>query len=94
MPNYLQSFTFPSRSEVHTHNTRRKNNLDTKRTRTVMATKCLRHAIPELINKTEKCIIEKVSTHSFQGFKWYTKQRFVDCYRWECLIDNCYVCQS
>ena len=34
--------------------------------------KCIRHLLPEIVNKTQSCITGKVSTHSFNDFHIYT----------------------
>ena len=49
--------------------------------------------LPDILSKTATCIIEKVETHSFQGFSNYVKQHFIKDYKEKCYIDNCYVCQ-
>ena len=33
--------------------------------------------LPDILSKTATCIIEKVETHSFQGFSNYVKQHFI-----------------
>ena len=92
LPLFLQSFQFALRSDFHNYNTRQKNMLNKHETRTVLAEKCLRHSIPLIINETDELILEKIFTHSYQGFTWYVKQKMIDSYTVECFVENCYIC--
>ncbi len=44
------------------------------------------------INSTPLIIIEKIDTHSLQGFAGYTKQYLLQSYQELCTIVNCYIC--
>ena len=94
LPHYLQSMKLSKRSEVHRYNTRHRNDLDIQRTNTKLADKCLRYAVQTTINNTEANILDKIATHSPQGFAWYIKQQYIKAYQEKCYIENCYVCQS
>ena len=55
--------------------------MDTIYTRTQIAAKCLRPQFPSLLNDTQDIIINKLYTHSIEGFSffyqavlWYTTQ--------------------
>ena len=52
----------------------------------------LRYVIVKTINDSSRSIIEKVNTHSFNGFTSYAKKYFLSNYHTECTINNCYVC--
>ena len=53
--------------------------------------KCIRHYPPTVINKLEADILNKISTHSFQGFAFYIKRTMINKYQTECDVRNCYV---
>ena len=56
----------------------------------------LRYCLIKQLNR-EKCsilITIKVHTHSFQGYKWYLKNKTIDVYSCNCNIFECYVCQN
>ena len=94
LPNYFQSFGFAIRSDIHEYNTRNKNALETIETNTKLASNCIRHAIPKIINNTQVEVIENISTHSLDGFTWYIKQKFINSYEADCTVPNCYICQN
>ena len=53
------------------------------------------HLLPETVNKTQSCITEKVSTHSFNGFSTYIyKKHLLGNYSEHCHKENCYFCHK
>ena len=61
--------------------------------RTVNAGNSLRCLLPRLINQCNNNIIDKVSTHSLNGFKIYVKNFFISEYiNEECIAPDCYFC--
>ena len=67
--------------------------LKTPTVHTCVAERCVRFMLPKTINDADPSIIEKVYTHSFQGFTNYVKMIKFDSYATNCLITNCYICQ-
>ena len=63
-------------------------------TRTINATRCLRHHLPKCLGKTTDLITDKVSTHSYFGFSHYIKRYLIDKYPSTCIIEDCYVCNN
>ena len=63
-------------------------------TRTDIGRKCIRHLLPEIVNKTQSCITEKVSTHSLNGFSTYIKKHMISNYSEHGHIENCYICHK
>ena len=53
--------------------------------------KCIRHLLPEIVNKTKSCITDKVSTHSFNGFSTSIYKHMIINYLEHCHIENCYI---
>ena len=86
LPEYLLSFDFISRSNIHGHDTRASCKLITPKTRTKMADKCIRMMIPKIINNTSFLVLQKIYTHSYQGFIWYVKQSILSDYSYDCTI--------
>ena len=92
LPVYFCSFNLTPQSQVHQYNTRSNNNISSTVTRTSYARKCLRHYLPILINSLPNNVIDKVRTHSYEGFSIYVKKFFISSYVTECCLLNCYTC--
>ena len=60
--------------KLHAYNTRSNTVLTTPRSNLYGTEKCVRHHLPHLINDTDRNIIEKVDTHSYNGFGAYVKK--------------------
>ena len=54
----------------------------------------IRFSLPILLRNTPPPIKEKVSTHSYDGFKSYVKKYLINRYKEHCNIKNCYVCSE
>ena len=92
LPAYFSDYRIRSQHEVHNHNTRYNSQIARPITRIQAARYCLRNHISVVINSMPRNVIEKVHTHSYQGFAWYTKKYMIDGYSSECVIINCYIC--
>ncbi len=44
------------------------------------------------INTTPNCILDKIETHSLQGYTGYFKKITLESYQIDCLIPHCYIC--
>ena len=73
---YFLSFQCVPRSSVYDHDTRGASRIDTLYTRTHMAAKCIRSHLPVLLNDTPAIIINKIDTHSIQGFSFFIKRYY------------------
>ena len=95
LPLYFNEM-FTKTSDQHNHGTRQQSAqiLYKYPTRTDIGRKCIRHLLPEIVNKTQSCITEKVSTHSFNGFSTYIKKHMISNYSEHCHIENCYICHK
>ncbi len=51
-----------------------------------------RHNLPKTINTTPNCILDKIETHSLQGYAGYFKRITLESYQIDCLIPHCYIC--
>ncbi len=45
------------------------------------AKKCIRYNLPKIINNTPAIILEKIHTHSLNGFASYIKHTFLQSYQ-------------
>ena len=54
----------------------------------------IRYSLPNLINETSSNIIDKVYTHSVNGFRRYVKKCMIQKYSDTCHIINCYICNQ
>ena len=92
LPTYLLNLPFQYNYETHGHNTRTRNQIHRDKVAHAFAVRSIRHNLPLVVNDTSPEILEKINTHSLQGFAGYTKYRFLDRYNEECEIVNCYIC--
>ena len=90
LPEYLLSFDFISKSDIHSHDTRASCELITPKFRTKMADKCIRMMLPKIINNTSFLVLQKIYIH--QGFIWYIKKSLLSDYSYDCTIQDCFVC--
>ena len=94
LPSYFQEFCLERGSDVHTYNTRYRNQMKKTKTKHIFADRCIRSHLPVLINATNLNIISKINTHSLTGFCNYIKISLLQDYVMECNITNCYVCSQ
>ena len=94
LPEYFQHFPLNYIYEVHDHFTRAQNEFHIRRTSHEFAKKSLRYLLPNTLNNTPNNIMDKVHTHSQQGYTTYIKNIYLNTYQRTCLIRNCYVCNG
>ena len=60
----------------------------------ISSAKCLRYKIPKLLSLNHLTLdaINKIKTHSLEGFVNYSKQIIINRYNSICDIVNCYIC--
>ena len=71
-------------------------NIQIKQTNTIYCRLCIRHTIPQLLQKNflSQIAMEKSKTHSYQGFVNYSKKYIISKYDLECNINKCYICKK
>ena len=94
LPNFFQSFSLQPRSLIHQYNTRIKTQLNVNKTKRKFAENCVRNQIALIVNKTQSNILDKIDTHSLEGYCNYIKYSYLNTYTELCSIKNCYVCQN
>ena len=93
LPRYFLNYEIMPQSQRHQHNTRLQSLIALPpKTRIQTAKYCLRNHIHIIINSVPKVIIEKVNTHSYNGFSSYVKNAFLSSYSLQCSIESCYIC--
>ena len=85
---------FKLNSRMHSHETRQKNYIHIAGTRTISAKQCIRQYIPTVLTSIPTLVSDKITTHSYAGFSRYAKQYFIQLYKYECVISNCYICSN
>ena len=94
LPKYFLSFQCVPRSSIHDHDTRGAEQVDTIYTRTHMAAKCIRSHLPVILNDTPAIIINKINTHSIQGFSFFIKRYYLSQYTTQCQLRGCFTCDN
>ena len=94
VPVYFTNYHALSQLEIHGRDTRYNDRILYNITRTRIQQNCLRNYIPEIISSMPPNILEKIHTHSYQGFSNYVKQFLIGKYSTECNIPNCYICEN
>ena len=85
---------FKLKSRMHSYETRHKNYIHIAGTRTTSAKQCIRQYIPTVLTSISTLVSDKITTHSYAGFSRYAKQYFIQLYKYECVISNCYICSN
>jgi hypothetical protein len=92
LPEYFKTETFLQyQQETHAYNTRNTSFL-TPRTKYKLTENSLRFQLPIELNKKEKNILDKITTHSPIGFSYYVKNYLINKYEANCSIDQCHIC--
>ena len=94
LPRYFLKFKIEIQHQTHEHDNRDKNRRRVPVPRLFMSRHCIRNHISTVINCTDTCIIEKIYTHSLQGYSKYIKKHILSNYSEECNIENCYSCNQ
>ncbi len=92
LPHYLNNIPLLPNIDTHDNATRTQTNIHQTRTNHEYAKICIRHNLPKTINTTPNCILNKIETHSLQGYAGYFKNITLESYQIDCLIPHCYIC--
>ena len=76
----------------HAYNTRHYTEPRLPMPRTSSAEKAMRYIVPRIIIATPLCIIDKIHTHSLNGYCQYIKRIMYGKYTDICSIQDCYIC--
>ena len=93
LPFYISNI-FSDFSVGHSYNLRTEYILNEHGSNKPSGDKWIRHYLPSVINKSKPDILDKISTHTIQGFAFYIKRTIICSYRVECIVRNCYICNN
>ena len=71
LPAYFIKMSSLLQPVIYHHNIRQKINYSIARVKHVFAKKCMRFCIPDILNKSNSIITDKINTHSRKGFTIY-----------------------
>ncbi len=91
---YLYALLFHPKSKTHNHDTHRKHNIHHPRGKHVFAKICIRFDMPRIVNKNSNSILNKINSHSLQGYTRYTKAHLLQSYKENCTKVDCYICNK
>ena len=92
LPYYFQSINLLSHSDEHKYPTRNRYLLKLPLIKHEFSKRLLHYQISDLFNSAPSCIIEKIVTHSQEGFCNYIKQHMLTMYPIVCSNKNCHIC--
>ena len=73
LPTYFCELTYTPRSDIHDYDTRYADLIDIESTRTVMAEKCIRVHLGNVMNDIPNIIMEKINTHISSKYVPHTR---------------------
>ena len=91
LPVYILNM-FTESIRDHRYNLRTRGPLELVNFSTASGEKCLRCYLPNLINNSSPQILDKINTHSYEGFSFFIKRTKLNNYRIEWTVPNCYIC--
>ena len=80
VPKYFKHSFFVTNEAIRGRYTRNRSSISIPRVRHTFAKNIIRHSIPNVINNTDRNIIGKLHTHSFDSFAKYAKKMFIAKY--------------
>ncbi len=86
LPCYLSKLPFIWNTIIHGYYTRINHKIYLLKPNNEYAKKCIQNNIPLLANNTRNNILEKIHTHSLQGFSTYLKHCYIESYKETCNI--------
>ena len=88
LPEFLLSLSLFSNTSTLRYQFRHRLQYQPNPTKKRSTDKCLRNYVAILLNETPNCIIDKVNTHSYQGFSSYIKDYYLNEYALIYLLDT------
>ncbi len=85
----MQTLPFHPKTKPHVHDTRIKHNIHHPRGKHVFGKNCVRLDIPKIVNNSPNSILDKINTHSIQGYSGYIKTHILQTYNENYTIVDC-----
>ena len=92
LPVYLQNLPFYQIMDIHNYPTRANDEVRHPPIKHTYMKRCIRYSLSTIVNEMPNCIIDKIATHSIQGYAKYIKIYILDKYESECKKQVCYIC--
>ena len=93
IPTYFEGMFSPY-TRQHNYNTRNRDEIFYDPPNRHSSRKSLRYYMPKLLAETPDCILDKINTHSFEGFSLYIKCYYLRVYQSFCYDRDCFVCSN
>lgn len=93
LPNYFMGL-LKRNEDFHNHNTRGNSKYFIPPVKHEFAKNSINFSIPKIYNNYHENIINKINTHSYQGFINYAKSKIIELYETSCSVRNCRICQN
>ncbi len=84
LPIYLQNLPISPATDTHNYATRTQHNIWLMKTYHEYTKHCIHVNLPKVINSTPSEILDKIYTHSLQGFARYIKLKCIKSYMFNC----------
>ncbi len=84
LPHYLNNMQLLPNRDTHDHATRTQTNIHQTWINHEYAKTCIQHNLPKTINTTPNYILNKIETHSLQGYAGYYKKINLESYQIDC----------
>ena len=94
LPNFFRGMFDTIQPTRHNYSTRPRDQPILPISKTALAKQSIRFSLPEEIANIPEIIINKISTHSLDGFSKYVKQYLIGKYNPVCEIVNCRTCNT
>ena len=85
---------FTESTRNHRYNLRTRGPLKFVNPSTASGEKCLSCYLPNFINNSSPQVLDKINTHSYEGFSFFIKRTKLNSYRIECTVPNSYICSN
>ena len=93
LPVYILNMLIES-IKNHSYNLWTRGPLEFVNSSTTSGEKCLRCYLPNFIKNSSPQVLDKINTHSYEGFSFFIKRSQLNSYHIECTVPNCYICSN
>ena len=93
LPVYILNM-FTESIKNYRYNLRTRGPMEFVNSSTASGEKCSRCYLPNFINNSSSQVLDKINTHSHEGFSFFIKRTTLNGYRIECTVPNCYICSN
>ncbi len=91
---YFQNLPLYPKAEIHNYATRKQHNIHQPKTNYEYDKLCVWYDVSNVINCSPSDILERIDTHSLQGFSEYIKKYILQSHQEHYTLINCYFCNK